>query len=157
MNYHFLYRAPGLIGNLIMASDGSALTDLWFDDGSVDPLCTIGDLPVFRDTCRWLDIYFSGHQPDFTPELKFLTTPFRKRVWEELLTIPYGTTVTYGEIAHRVCCRSAQAVGGAVGHNRIAIIIPCHRVIGSDGSMTGYAGGVKNKVELLRLEGSRLC
>jgi len=149
---HYCYKAPDPIGMLMMSSDGIALTDLWFDDGSVDFSSMTGDLPVFRDTCRWLDIYFSGRQPDFVPELKLLATPFRKSVWEALLTIPYGKTVSYGDIARRVGCRSAQAVGGAVGHNRIAIIIPCHRVIGSDGSLTGFAGGLQRKKYLLYLE-----
>lgn len=157
MNCLSLYECPNSLGNLMMASDGFALTDLWFDDGFDRGgfSCMTENLPVFCDTRRWLDIYFSGHHPGFTPELKLLTTPFRRRVWEELLAIPYGTTVTYGEIARRVGCRSAQAVGGAVGHNRIAIIIPCHRVIGFDGSLTGYAGGLQRKITLLDMEKCR--
>ena len=106
----------------------------------------------------WLDIYFKGKAPDFTPPLCMETTSFRKAVWEIMLTIPYGKTMTYGEIADKIAKQkgllkmSAQAVGGAVGHNSISLIIPCHRVFGSNGSLTGYAGGIDKKVQLLRLE-----
>ena len=109
------------------------------------------ELPIFDEICRWLDIYFSGKEPDFTPPLSMRTTPFRKAVWEIMLTIPYGQTMTYGEIAGIIAEQrgidrmSAQAVGGAVGHNSISLIIPCHRVIGTDGSLTGYAGGIDKK------------
>ena len=115
-------------------------------------------LPVFEDACRWLDIYFSGKAPDFTPKLNMRTSPFRKRVWEIMLTIPFGQTMTYGEIAARIAKEkglnrmSAQAVGGAVGHNSISLIIPCHRVVGTSGSLTGYAGGIDKKVRLLQME-----
>lgn len=119
------------------------------------------ELPIFDETCRWLDIYFSGKEPDFTPPLSMRTTPFRKAVWEIMLTIPYGQTMTYGEIAGIIAEQrgidrmSAQAVGGAVGHNSISLIIPCHRVIGTDGSLTGYAGGIDKKTQLLAME--RAC
>ena len=109
-------------------------------------------------TIKWLDTYFTGKQPDFTPLINLNTTPFRKAVYDILLTIPYGQTMTYGEIAHFLAEQkgiqrmSAQAVGGAVGHNPISIIIPCHRVVGADGSLTGYAGGLDKKIELLKLE-----
>ena len=115
-------------------------------------------LPVFEDTIKWLDIYFGGAVPDFTPELSIHSTPFREAVWDILLTIPYGQTITYGEIAANLAHQmgkkkmSAQAVGGAVGHNPISIIIPCHRVVGADGSLTGYAGGLKRKQFLLDIE-----
>ena len=102
--------------------------------------------------CRWLDLYFSGRKPDFLPPIKLIGTPFQRRVWQALMDIPYGTTTTYGALARRVGCRSAQAVGQAVGHNPVAIIVPCHRVIGSDGSLTGYAYGMERKEYLLRLE-----
>ncbi len=114
--------------------------------------------PVFDETKKWLDIYFSGKDPKFTPPLKMETTSFRKTVWEILLTIPYGRTITYGAIAERIAGQkgvgrmSAQAVGGAVGHNAISLIIPCHRVVGTNGSLTGYAGGMEKKVKLLALE-----
>ena len=112
---------------------------------------------------RWLDIYFSGREPDFLPPLHPLGTPFRRAVWELLLQIPYGRTVTYGELARRLAAKqglvhmSAQAVGGAVGHNPISILIPCHRVVGSGGSLTGYAGGIDKKVRLLELEGTDMA
>ena len=115
-------------------------------------------LPVFEATCRWLGIYFSGKEPDFTPPLSLRTTRFRKRVWQILLSIPYGKTMTYGEIAVLLAREmslkkmSAQAVGGAVGHNAISLIIPCHRVVGTNGQLTGYAGGLDKKQRLLDLE-----
>lgn len=99
-------------------------------------------MSVFDRTCRWLDVYFGGRDPGFTPPLVMRGSGFRKAVWEVLLTIPFGHTMTYGEIARRLGCKSAQAVGGAVGHNRISLIIPCHRVVGAGGSLTGYAGGI---------------
>ena len=115
-------------------------------------------MPIFEQTVRWLDIYFSGREPDFTPTVSMETTPFRKAVWEIMLTIPYGKTMTYGQIAEKIAKQrgidkmSAQAVGGAVGHNSISIIIPCHRVVGTNGSLTGYAGGIDKKIYLLELE-----
>lgn len=115
-------------------------------------------LPVFQTTKRWLDLYFRGEIPDFTPNLRLEGTHFRKAVWEILLSIPYGQTMTYGEIAGKIAEQkglprmSAQAVGIAVGHNPISIIVPCHRVVGSDGSLTGYAGGVEKKAALLAIE-----
>ena len=103
------------------------------------------------DTKRWLDIYFAGRQPDFTPPLHLIGSDFRRRVWKRLLEIPYGQTTTYGALLGGGM--SAQAVGGAVGHNPISIIVPCHRVIGANGSLTGYAGGIDKKIGLLTLEG----
>lgn len=161
MIYIHHYASP--LGGITMASDGEALTGLWFD-GQKYFAAGIGsgteekNLPVFEQTDRWLDIYFQGKEPDFTPKLTMYTTDFRKAVWEILLTIPYGETMTYGEIARKIAGQngkkwmSAQAVGGAVGHNKISLIIPCHRVIGTDGSLTGYVGGIEKKVELLKLE-----
>ena len=147
-----------------MASDGTALNGLWFDDqkyamATLDPNHTEKDLPVFQTAVRWLNLYFSGRDPGFTPDLCLKTSGFRKSVWEILLSIPYGQTMTYGEIAAVIAQQrgiphmSAQAVGGAVGHNAISLIIPCHRVIGADGSLTGYAGGIRRKQALLELEG----
>ena len=113
----------------------------------------IGDILLAAD-----DIYFSGKEPDFTVPLHFTGTAFQNEVWEILCTIPYGQTMTYGEIAKQIAVRkgllhmSAQAVGGAVGHNEISIIVPCHRVVGADGSLTGYAGGIDKKIKLLQLE-----
>ena len=118
------------------------------------------DLPVFNETMRWLDTYFSGKSPDFTPPLHMIGTPFQTNVWNILLTIPYGKTTTYGEIAKQIAVKmglprmSAQAVGGAVGHNRISIIVPCHRVLGVHGELTGYAGGIDKKRYLLNIEGT---
>ena len=117
------------------------------------------ELPVFDAVKTWLDIYFSGKEPDFMPPIHLTGSPFRLSVWKLLQQIPYGKTMTYGELARRIAGQrgllhmSAQAVGGAVGHNPISIIVPCHRVVGSDGSLTGYAGGVDKKQRLLALEG----
>lgn len=155
------YDSP--LGGITLASDGEALTGLWFDGQKyfADTLSQTHQeaaLPVFDETRRWLDVYFSGHEPDFTPPLKMITTPFRQRVWLSLLNIPYGKLTTYNAIAKEIAAErglksmSAQAVGGAVGHNSISLIIPCHRVVGSNGNLTGYAGGIDKKVKLLQLE-----
>ena len=162
MNY--IYHYESFLGGITMASDGARLIGLWFDgqkyfaDSLQNPVQE-KSLPIFKDTCRWLDIYFSGKEPGFTPPLAMRTTPFRKQVWKIILQIPYGKTMTYGEIASKIAKQnglkkmSAQAVGGAVGHNSILLIIPCHRVVGVDGNLTGYAGGIKTKIKLLNLEG----
>ena len=116
------------------------------------------ETPILKEAKRWLDIYFTGREPDFMPPLHPIGSAFRQSVWEILLQIPYGQTVTYGEIARQLADKqgiakmSAQAVGGAVGHNEISVIIPCHRVVGTSGSLTGYAGGVDKKAALLKLE-----
>lgn len=148
-----------------MASDGTALTGLWFDEQKyfaegIEPDAEEKKLPVFDEAMRWLDIYFGGRRPDFTPPLNLEKgTAFRKEVWQLLLQIPYGETTTYGELAAQLAAHnglkrmSAQAVGGAVGHNPISIIVPCHRVVGTGGSLTGYAGGLAKKLALLKLEG----
>lgn len=162
MEYIHHYKSP--LGGITMASDGEALIGLWFDGQKYFMDYLEGKqqermLPVFGQADKWLDIYFSGKIPDFTPPITMRTTEFRKVVWEILLSIPYGETMTYGEIADRIAKKenlqamSAQAVGGAVGHNSISLIIPCHRVIGANGSLTGYAGGIEKKVKLLELEG----
>ena len=163
MDYIWHYESP--LGGITLGSDGTSLIGLWFD-GQIhfaDVLSPEHEeklIPVFKDTYRWLDIYFSGIEPDFTPPLVMRASPFRKAVWEIMLTIPYGKTMTYGEIAKRIAGQkgvarmAAQAVGGAVGHNSISLIIPCHRVVGADGSLTGYAGGIDKKVKLLRMEGA---
>ena len=164
MDYIDKYDSP--LGEMTLASDGRALTGLWFD-GQKYFGATFGEIneeikpAVFDETKRWLDIYFKGEEPDFMPEISMKTaktTPFRRMVWEVLLTIPYGKTMAYKEIALKIVEKkgiskmSAQAVGGAVAHNPISIIIPCHRVIGSDGGLTGYAGGIEKKIRLLELE-----
>ena len=165
IDMHYIYRYDSPVGSMTMASSGAALTGLWFDNQKhfAQTLSEPYDeklLPVFEDTIKWLDIYFGGAVPDFTPELSVHSTPFRKAVYDILLTIPYGHTITYGEIAANLSHQmgkkkmSGQAVGGAVGHNPISIIIPCHRVVGADGSLTGYAGGIDRKKFLLELEGN---
>ncbi len=165
MDYTHPYDSP--LGGVTLASDGECLTGLWFDGQknfaeTLDPQHAEAKLPVFEQTVRWLDIYFRGEEPGFTPPLRMRATPFRRAVWEILLTIPYGRTMTYGEIAERVAGKSgaaratARAVGGAIAHNAISLIIPCHRVVGADGGLTGYAGGVQRKARLLALEGVQL-
>ena len=162
MDFISHYDSP--LGGMTMASDGTLLVGLWFDGqkhfaSSLDKeRIERDDLPVFEETRRWLDLYFAGEIPDFTPALFMRGNDFRRSVWEILLTIPYGQTITYGEIA-RIIARerglvsmSAQAVGGAVGHNPISLIIPCHRVVGADGSLTGYAGGIERKRWLIQKE-----
>ena len=162
MEYFMHYDSP--LGGITMASDGQALTGLWFDGQKyfADTLAAEHEerpLNIFDETCRWLDIYFAGEEPGFTLPVKLSSTPFREKVWEILKTIPYGKTMTYGQIARILAQQegkkhmSAQAVGGAVGHNPISLIIPCHRVVGAEGQLTGYAGGIDKKARLLQLEG----
>ncbi len=160
MDFTAHYESP--LGGMTMASDGEALVGLWFDGqrffcAGMEQACGCRDgLAVFEETRRWLDVYFDGREPDFTPHLQLSGSAFRRRVWEMLLEIPYGKTTTYGEIARRIGGgMSAQAVGGAVGHNPISLIVPCHRVVGAIGQLTGYAGGVERKLRLLQLEGIR--
>ena len=163
MLYTYQYSSP--LGKIIFASDGISITGLWFDGQKYFDVSILNksekiNLPVFEETKQWLDIYFGGRAPDFTPKLNPEGTLFRKSVWDILLTIPFGKTMTYGEIADKIAAQtgirkmSAQAVGSAVGHNPISIIIPCHRVIGSDGNLTGYAGGIDIKAFLLKMEKS---
>lgn len=146
-----------LFGGITLASDGSELIGLWWNTqryfgstlGGTQTLCRSDDA---IDAARcWLDVYFSGAIPDFTPPLRLVGTPFQQRVWRELLSIPYGEVLSYGAIAKRIGT-SARAVGGAVGRNPISLIVPCHRVIGSDAAMTGYTGGIDLKRQLLSLE-----
>ena len=155
------YDSP--LGRIRMASDEVGLTGLWFEgskyDGDRLPAeCLEHETGILLEWKRWLDLYFSGQKPDFLPRLHPEGTTFQKSVWEILLQIPYGETISYGEIAHQLAEKrgisrmSAQAVGGAIGRNPIAIIIPCHRVVGADGSLTGYAGGLDKKIKLLELE-----
>lgn len=157
MDYTCSFQSP--LGALTLASDGRALTGLWFVSqkhyaDTLTPEHQEQSLSIFEETLRWLELYFSGRAPEFTPALCLRGTPFRRAVWELLLSIPYGRTVTYGELASHWPRMSAQAVGGAVGHNPISLIVPCHRVLGADGSLTGYAGGVERKAWLLRHEGA---
>jgi methylated-DNA-[protein]-cysteine S-methyltransferase len=142
-----------------LASDGEALTGLWFDGQkhyaeTLTPGATEASLPVFDLTCRWLEIYFSGREPDFTPPLRLRGTDFQRRVWEQLRRIPYGQTAAYAQIAAAVGNPgAARAAGAAVSRNPVSLIVPCHRVLGADGSLTGYAGGPERKRALLALEG----
>ena len=155
------YNSP--LGGILLAADEIGLTGLWFDGQKYFARGLPADrvereTPALLEAKRWLDIYFSGKEPDFTPPLHPIGSVFRQAVWEILLQIPYGQTTTYGEIARQLAAKlglprmSAQAVGGAVGHNEVSIIIPCHRVVGTSGSLTGYAGGIDKKVKLLELE-----
>lgn len=155
------YHSP--LGGILLAADEIGLTGVWFEGEKyfADHLPakhTERETPVLAEAKRWLDLYFSGKEPDFLPPLHPVGSPFRQSVWELLLQIPYGKTTTYGALAQQLAERqglprmSAQAVGGAVGHNEISILIPCHRVIGSNGSLTGYAGGIDKKKKLLELE-----
>ena len=155
------YESP--LGGVLLAADEIGLTGLWFDGQKSFARGLPADrvereTPALLEAKRWLDIYFSGKEPDFTPPLHPIGSAFRQSVWEILLRIPYGKTTTYGEIARQLSEKmglsrmSAQAVGGAVGHNEISIIIPCHRVVGTNGSLTGYAGGIDKKGKLLELE-----
>jgi len=160
MIYTAHYTSP--LGGITLASDGIALTGLYFDGETGCPPCDAAhkkDLPVFGEAMRWLDLYFAGHEPDFSPTLNPTGTAFQMSVWAILRTIPYGKTTTYGRISAQIAAArggrmSAQAVGGAVGRNPISIIIPCHRVIGANGRLTGYAGGLDKKEYLLELEGA---
>ena len=161
MAYTCTYKSP--LGNILLAADEIGLTGLWFE-GQKYFAYTLPDeqiakeTPILAEAKRWLDLYFSGEEPAFTPPLHPVGSDFRQAVWQILLQIPYGKTMTYGEIAREMAKiqnvphMSSQAVGGAVGHNVISIIIPCHRVVGTNGSLTGYAGGIDKKIALLELE-----
>ncbi len=161
MQYTNRYSSP--LGSMMLASDGQALTGLWFEGQKyfayhLGREHTERELPVFGQAKQWLGIYFSGKEPGFQVPLHFTGTAFQNEVWEILCGIPYGRTVTYGGIAKQLAERkgtgrvSARSVGGAVGHNPISILVPCHRVIGANGSLTGYAGGMARKQALLELE-----
>ena len=155
------YDSP--LGGILLAADEIGLTGLWFDGekyfaDNLPAEHAEQETPILTETKRWLDIYFAGKEPDFLPPLHPIGSAFRQSVWQILLQIPYGKTTTYGEIARQLAEKqglsrmSAQAVGDAVGHNEISIIIPCHRVVGTNGSLTGYAGGIDKKMKLLKLE-----
>ena len=158
MVYTSIYKS--ILGNITLASDEIGITGLWFEGQkyfahSLPSKIISGDNASISKAKKWLDIYFAGQQPDFMPPLHLSGSPFQLSVWELLRQIPYGSVVTYGELARRVGnARGSRAVGGANHHNPISIIIPCHRVIGADGSLTGYGGGLDMKEALLRLEGS---
>ena len=161
MVYTCKYKSS--LGDILLAADEVGLVGLWFE-GEKYFAKTLPDehisqeTEILTETKEWLDIYFSGKEPKFMPTLHPVGSTFRQDVWHILLQIPYGKTVTYGQIASKIAemkklpRMSAQAVGGAVGHNEISIIIPCHRVVGTNGSLTGYAGGIDKKIALLELE-----
>ena len=151
------------IGTICLVSDGEYLTGLYFinskDSLKHKELGEYKNLSIFDVTIKWLDIYFSGNVPNFTPKYKINNlTPFRKEVIDIILTIPYGSVITYGDIAKKLERKrgikkmSSQAVGGAVGFNPICIIIPCHRVVGTNKKLVGYGGGIENKIKLLKHE-----
>ena len=157
MDYTHAYLSP--LGIITLASDGEALIGLWFEGQKHFGAGLAGEgvkkpLPVFDQADRWLDVYFNGREPDFTPPLRPRGTAFQEAVWRRLLDIPYGHTVPYGEIAASLGLPpgAARAVGGAVGRNPISLMIPCHRVVGANGNLTGYAGGIQRKKYLLELE-----
>ena len=153
----FTQRYVSPIGGILLAADEQGLTGLWFD-GAKYFAANLPEkreekrTPILDEAARWLDLYFAGRQPAFTPPLHLVGSAFRQRVWKRLLEIPYGQTATYGALLGKEM--SAQAVGGAVGHNPVSIIVPCHRVVGVNGSLTGYAGGIDKKIRLLALEGA---
>lgn len=163
MQYTCHYVSP--LGNILLAADDIGLTGLWFEGQKYFALRLAGEhtekeVPVLAQAKCWLDIYFSGKEPNFSVPLHFIGTDFQKEVWEILRSIPYGSTMTYGQIAKILARKrnlshmSPQAVGGAVAHNGISVIVPCHRVVGAKGNMTGYAGGIERKIALLKSEGS---
>lgn len=162
------YASP--LGQLLLASDGTALTGLWFygqkhfaalldRKGIKQKMCNCQDIEALADAHRWLGEYFKGEKPEWLPQIRFYGSEFSCCVWRNLLLIPYGQTTTYGELSRSVArdlglqSMSAQAIGGAVGHNPVGIIVPCHRVVGAGGKLTGYAGGLERKEWLLRHEG----
>ena len=154
MKYISYYKSP--IGNILLASDGNNLTGLWFEDQkyfakNLDNDEKKIDLEIFNLTKKWLDLYFKGINPDFKIPVKFYATDFQKKVWQSLLEINYGSVVSYGELANRLHT-SPRAIGTAIGKNPISIIVPCHRVIGKNNALTGYAGGIFRKEYLLKLE-----
>lgn len=181
MKYVNFYDSP--LGRIILTADDDGLSGLWFEDQKYFELglnedAKVKETKIFAETVNWLDEYFDGKEVKNFPRLSLYGTDFQKKVWNELLSIPYGKTLSYGEIAERLNEKSkksqtitgknlkignsgykktsARAVGGAVGHNHISIIIPCHRVIGTDGKLTGYAGGIERKIKLLEIEKAKI-
>jgi len=161
MQYKSKYKSP--LGNILLAADDMGLTGLWFEGQKyfarhLNKESEEKEQPVFIDAKKWLDIYFSGKEPDFKLPIHFIGTEFQKEVWEILYKIPYGQTMTYGDMARQLAKKrglqrmSAQAVGSAVARNKISIIVPCHRVVGTNGNLTGYAGGIDKKIALLKIE-----
>lgn len=163
MHYTSLYRSP--VGEILLAADEIGVVGVWFRDEKYYACCLDkenepGETPIMNGLKKWLDIYFQGKEPDFVPPLHMIGTPFQIEVWNILREIPYGTTTTYNEIAKKIAINrglermSAQAVGTAVGKNNINLIVPCHRVVGTNNSLAGYAGGIDKKIKFLKLEGA---
>lgn len=171
INYIHSFASP--LGKILLCADRTGLSGLWFEDQkyyaagldlthavTVNAPFSDSEFPIISQTRKWLELYFSGTEPDFTIPLHLTGTDFQIEIWKLLLKIPYGTTTTYGKIAeiyaraHKLPHMSAQAVGNAVGHNKISILVPCHRVLSASGDLTGYAGGLKRKNYLLSLEKS---
>lgn len=163
MHYTSLYQSP--VGEMLLAADDIGVVGSWFKGQKYYAYCLDrenepGETPVIKELKRWLDIYFQGTEPDFVPPLHMTGTPFRIEVWNILREIPYGATTTYKLIADKIAKRhglermSAQAVGTAVGKNNISLLVPCHRVVGTDNSLAGYAGGIDKKIAFLKLEGA---
>lgn len=162
---HFTTKYQSSVGELLLGADEIGLTGIWLENDKYFALNLSSEhiekeIPVLTEAKRWLDIYFTGKEPNFMPPLHMLGTDFQKEVWEILRTIPYGKTTTYRAIAKKIAKKrglaemSSQAVGSAVGRNELSIIVPCHRVVGTNGSLTGYAGGIDKKIQLLKLEGA---
>ncbi|MDO5602280.1 MAG: methylated-DNA--[protein]-cysteine S-methyltransferase [Oscillospiraceae bacterium] len=161
MQYIDHYHSP--LGNILLAADDTGLTGLWFEGQKyfarhLDDTHQEKETPVLKKAKSWLDVYFTGQEPGFAVPLHFVGTAFQKEVWKLLCAVPYGKTTTYKALAQQLAAEkglahmSAQAVGGAVGRNKISVIVPCHRVVGVNGSLTGYAGGTDKKLKLLALE-----
>ena len=161
MTYIQYYDSP--LGRILIAADEIGLIGLWFEGQKyyadhLSPEHLEKETAILNEAVRWLDIYFNGKEPSFMPPLHPIGSPFQQKVWEILLKVPYGKTITYGDISKELAKNrglermSEQAVGGAVGHNKISIIIPCHRVVGTNGCLTGYAAGIEKKIKLLESE-----
>lgn len=162
MHYTSMYNSP--VGEILLASDDVGVVGVWFKDEKYYACCLdkeniAKETPIIKELKRWLDIYFQGKKPDFEPPVHMIGTPFQIEVWSTLREIPYGSTTTYNEIAKKIAKNrglermSAQAVGTAVGKNSINLIVPCHRVVGTNNSLAGYAGGIDKKIYFLKLEG----
>lgn len=161
---YFIHKYKSPLGEIIIASDGPAVVGLWFTGQrqfrieELEGYIADEYLPIFDEVSRWLNIYFTGNNPGKTPDIRMNGTPFQLEVWQILQNIPYGELITYRKIADLIAKKrgiakmSARAIGGSVGRNPISILVPCHRVVGSDGKMTGYAGGIEKKIKLLKLE-----
>lgn len=160
------YQSP--LGQILLVADEGGLCGLWFDGGryyadTVGPDAKLGDSTILALARQWLDEYFAGQAPTWRPPLHIQGTAFQRVVWDQLLKIPYGQVITYGQLAKQVAVQrhqakmAAQAVGNAVGKNHLSLFIPCHRVVGIHGSLTGYGGGLDRKAALLRLEGHHMA